>query len=486
MKLFEDQELGLNMIIQAMRQGFKRPMFMGPTGYGKTVVMGEIIKRAVAKGNPVAFIVDRLTLVDQASAHLDAIGIDHGVIQSNHPRTDYSKMVQVISAQTLARRKPWEFKLGLVDEAHCMHKGVLNLMKDWDNIPFIGFSATPFTKGLGNHYDTLIKPITISELIENNRLVDADAFGPSKPDMTGVKTTAGDFNQKQAAERADQDGLIANIVETWQKLANDRQTICFATNVAHSEHIVKRFQDAGVAAVHIDAYTDSQERREAISKFKTGEVRLLSSVGVLTTGFDAPNAEVAILARPTKSLSLHLQMIGRILRMAPGKPKGLILDHAGNIERLGFHTDSTPDELDDGKKQESKLERLEKEEKLPTTCPQCFALKPANTHICPYCGFAHKKPSNVEEREGELKKLQRKTNKNMSLDEKIEFMGGLKWYANQKGYKSGWVAHKYEEKTGVWPNDSMVKTAPSMPPNEMTKKYIQYINIKSAKRRSAV
>lgn len=482
MKLFDDQELGMSMLRQSFRTGHRTPMFQAATGYGKTVVAGSIIESAQSRGKKVAFIVPKITLVDQASDHFDAIGLDHGVIQADHWRTDYSKKVQIISAQTLIRRKAWDFDLGIVDEAHVMFKGVLDLMKSWDRIPFVGMSATPFTKGLGKHYDDLIIPITIQELIDKDRLCDAEAYGPSQPDMKGVKIQGGDYNQKQAAERADQEGLIADIVNTWSKLAHGKQTICFATNVAHSQHIVSRFVDAGVVAVHIDAYTDSKDRRDAIRDFKSGKVTVLSSVGVLHTGFDAPNAEVAILARPTKSLSLHLQMIGRILRTHHTKIKGLILDHAGNIERLGFHTDPTPDRLDDGTHKETEKEAQEREERLPRACPQCHAMIPANVAACPKCQFVYKKPNTITEEAGELKKL-KKANREMTHEQKAEFYGGLKQYELDKGYKKGWAAHKYRNRLGVWPNK--YADVPLVPPNAEVKGWIQHENIKNAKRKVA-
>ena len=478
MILRDYQELAINQLRQSLSTGHRCPMLKMSTGSGKTVVAGAIIESAVAKGKRVAFIVPKITLVDQASEHLDAIGVDHGVIQADHWRTDYSKTVQVISAQTLIRRKPWNFDIGIIDEAHAKFKGILSLMKTWDLIPFIGLSATPFTKGLGEHFDDMVDPISIRELIDQGHLVDADAYGPSQPDMSGVKVQAGDFNQKQAAIRADKEPLIANIVDTWEKLANGKQTICFATNVAHSEHITDRFQKAGVKAVHIDAYTDSADRRRAIKDFKSGEITLLSSVGVLHTGFDAPNAEVAILARPTKSLSLHIQMIGRVLRTCEGKDKALILDLAGNIERLVFHTDPTPDHLDDGTVTETEAEAQEREEKLPVACPNCHTLKPAGVAICPTCKFSFKKPSKIKEGDGELKKL-KKANRDATPAEKIAFYGGLKYHALTKGFKEAWASHKYKEKFGVWPN--AYKDAPAIEPNEDVKGYIQHCNIKYAR-----
>jgi len=462
----------------SLRSGHRMPMLQMPTGSGKTHTAGAIVESALSKGKKVGFIVDRITLVDQASHHFDNIGLDHGVIQGDHYRTNYAKPFQIISAQTLARRRAWEFDLAIIDEAHGKHKAVLDLAKYWDRVPFIGLSATPFTKGLGNYYDDLIIPITISELIKQKYLVDADAWGYSAPDMKGVKTTAGDFNQRQAAERADQEGLVADIVKTWQQFALNKQTICFATNVAHSEHIAHRFNSVGVPCVHIDAYTDTKDRRKAIADFKAGIVKVLTSVGVLHTGFDAPNAEVAILARPTKSLSLHLQMIGRILRRHPGKERGMILDHAGNVERLGYHTDPTPDFLD-SKERSIKEAAADAQpvERLPKPCPKCHHMKPAGVATCPRCGHLYTEPNTVTEGAGELKMLS-KANREYTPDQKREFMGGLKQYANERGFKEGWISHTYRDKFGVWPN--AYKDAKPVQPSTEVMGFIQHKNIKRA------
>lgn len=464
----------INETRQAIRDGCRTPLIKLPTGGGKTAIAGEIIKMAREKDKKVAFIVDRLALVDQASRHLFSVGMDHGIIQGNNPLTNYAKPVQIISVQTLARRRrPWGFDIAIIDEAHILHKAHKEIIENWNNLPFIGLSATPYTKGLGLVFDRLISPINIAQLIDMGYLVDAVAYGPSKPDMTGVKITAGDYNQKQAGEKANDPKLVADILSTWMKLAKGKQTICFATNVLHSKYIVEQFRAAGVNAMHIDAYTESDDRRAAIKSFKDHDITLLSSVGVLTTGFDAPNAEVAILARPTKSLMLHIQMIGRVLRPYDGKETAMILDHSGNIERLGFHTDEMPETLHCGEKSEKK-----RQTKLPKPCPECDFMK--TTSKCPNCGFVaeFKKENEIFEEAGELKQI-KKNNRVYTPEQKAEFFSGLKGHAMEKGYAKGWAAYKYREKFGVWPN--AYSDSPPKEPNEEVAKYIKYLNIRAAK-----
>ena len=189
------------------------------------------------------------------------------------------------------------------------------------------------------------------------------------------------------------------------------------------------------------------------------------------------NDELDVVTKSEFSLENYTNWIV-IDNVIPNKERALILDHAGNIERLGFHTDPTPDRLDDGTHQESKQETQEREEKLPSPCPQCHALKPAGTIICPACGFSFKKPNEVIEADGELKQL-KKSNREYTPQQKIEFYGGLKYYGSEKGKKEGWAAHKYRAKLGVFPN--AYDKAPSIPPSEEVKGFISHCNIKYAK-----
>ena len=478
MKLRSYQIKAIDQLRKSIGSGHKRPILELPTGAGKTEVAMEIIKSAVAKGKRVCFFVDKLALVDQASRRFMQNKLDHGVIQANHVRTNYAKKVQIASVQTYTKRAPWEFDLAIVDECHVVYNKLHKLMESWNKIPFIGLSATPYTKGLGNIYDDLISVVSISQLIEEGFLVDADVFGPSQPDMAGVSSNANDFNQREAAQRSMNKRLVASIVDTWHKLGQNKQTICFATNIAHSKYIAEEFRLSGVNCVHVDTYTDTDEKREKIEKFKRGEYKMITSVGILTTGFDAPSAEVAILARPTKSLSLHKQMIGRVLRPYESKEKALILDHAGNFERLGFHTDPAPAELDVHKKGENKPKK--KEEPLPKACPQCHTLKPVKARICPNCGFETKSQNEIFEEAGELVELKR-NNRELTKDEKQSFYSGLLGYADDKGYKQGWASNKYREKFGVWPN-AMTRIATE--PNQEVMNYIKHCNIKFAKSRN--
>lgn len=475
------QQHAIDELRQGFAQGHRCQVLQMATGAGKTVVAGEIIRMAHEKGRKPYFIVDRLALIDQAVGHFENIGMRVGVIQGNHPQWNPRADVQVASVQTLARRRMPEFDFAIRDEVHCLHKADLRLMEEYNNVPFIGLSATPFTKGLGKYFSRLVVGATTAQLTEEGFLVPAVTYGPSTPDLSGVKTQAGDFVVSQLSQAVDKPKLIADITETWLKLGENRQTLCFATNVAHSKHIAASFQYLGIEAHHIDAYTSSERRRELIQGFREESVKMLVSVGVISVGFDAPNASCVILARPTKSLMLHIQQIGRGLRIHPGVADCLILDHSGNTQRLGFATDPLPTTLDDGKKQQSK--KPERSEPLPKPCPACKFIKPPKTHACPKCGFAPEKRDDVQVGEGELVLLDgKKRNRTDSWDEKIRFYGGLKGYARKKGYKPGWAIHAYSERYGVLPWDKRLKSAPTVEPGEDVMNFVKWRAIKQRKR----
>lgn len=470
------QERAINDIRKNIQQGYTKIGLMLPTGAGKTTVATEIIQRAVAKGKRVGFIVDKIDLLEQTSEVFDNIGIDHGVIQADHYRQNYSKNVQVCSVQTLGRRRFPEFDICIVDEFHSMYEAQLRIMARHPGI-YIGLSATPFSKGLGSHWQTLVVGATTKELISEGYLSDFVVYGPPVPDLSKVRTIAGEYNQKQLAEIVDQRQPVGNVVKTWHKYGKHRQTIVFCVNIAHSKHIARGFENSGVSAIHIDAYTDKEERRNAIRAYREGRVQVLCCVDILTKGFDAPETSCVVMARPTKSLIVHLQQIGRGLRTAPGKDDAVILDHGGNVARHGFPTDDVlPTDMNIDSRHTSETRSNTKDrEKLPRSCPNCYFMVPADQWVCPECGHKPERQNSVEHTEGELKKLNK-----FSMEDKQKWYSMLLFHCQDKGYSSGWVAHKYREKFGVWPKG--MRDTIQIPDEEVVN-YIKYLNIKNAKRR---
>ncbi|HAR37769.1 MAG TPA: ATP-dependent helicase [Porphyromonadaceae bacterium] len=484
-------------LIQAVREGFrttgKRQVLMAPTGSGKTHVASYMIQQAASKGLRCMFVCDRIELINQTSSRFYADGIDHGVIQADHPFYFPELPVQVCSIQTLARRKMMNFDLLVIDECHALHQAHINLMNANDGY-VVGLSATPFAKGMGKHFDGLVQPVSTEFLINAGYLSKFEAYGPNTIDVTGIKTIAGDYDPQELGERVDKPHLVADVVDTWKKLAAGRKTICFATNRAHSRHLVREFTKNGITADHIDCYTgklaDDESREDVIGRFKNGETTVLCNVDILTKGFDYPEVSCIIQARPTKSLMVHIQQVGRGLRIADGKESCIILDHAGNHERLGFVDAKLPSELDNGKKKTSSgtSKEKEKETPLPKRCPSCDFLKPAGVRKCPACGLVPAFAENVEVAEGELERLRRKDRREYTAAEKQEFLAGLNQWCTDKGWNPGrkgcfgTALKMYEQKFGAEPSSKFDWGALG-PITEDVRKFITHSMIRRTKSR---
>lgn len=476
------QQQAIALLRQSLGKGNRRPMLHLPTGAGKTLTAAHIIHGARAKGNRVIFAVPAISLVDQTVRAFHAEGISCvGVLQGIHELTDPSQPVQVASIQTLMRRRIPDAQMVIVDEAHRWFDFMGEWMAKWDRIPFIGLSATPWTKGLGKHYDDLIIAATTEDLIREGYLSKFRVFAPSKPDLTGVRTVAGDYHEGDLAEAMNKPPLVADLVQTWKQRAEGRPTLAFGVDRAHAKAIQADFLAAGIACGYIDAFTERREREVIAGQFNRGELQVVANVGCLTTGVDW-DVRCIVLARPTKSEILFTQIIGRGLRTAEGKEDCLILDHSDTHQRLGFVTDIHHTKLSNG----ARAETRERMEKLPKECPSCKFLRPAGVATCPACGFKPEPRSTVEQIDGELEELvrsQKKRNRVYSSDDKAQFYGELAWIARERGYSEGWASNQYRAKFGVWPN--AYKGSPAVPPSAETRSWVKSQQIRYAKRRSA-
>lgn len=455
------QDSALNKLRQQLALGRKRIMLYSPTGSGKTEIGMAMIRGAVAKGKRVGFVANRIHLVEQTSKRFRRAHISHGIIQGANSY-DVRNPVTVCSIQTLARRGfPDHIDMLVIDEAHACAGSTdyRNLFALNNNLPIIGLSATPFSRGLGKHYaeiggplfEELVTAVTIRELIELGYLVDADIYAPSEPDLRNVRIVAGEYHEGELGAAVDQPKLIGDIVSHWLRLANGKPTVCFATNITHSQHIVEQFRAAGVQAEHIDCYTNDIEREAILRRVERGETKVISNVAILAEGWDFPACEVMILARPTKSLIRYIQMAGRVLRPFDGKEKALILDHSGSCKELGYPTDDLPLELDDGRVRASK--KRERTEPLPKACPKCSFMKPPKAHACPKCGFAPQKVDATAVGDGELVKFERKPKGKLAksgLNDQQVF-SQLLGIANERGYAPGWAAHQFKRLYGDMP-----------------------------------
>ena len=468
------QDAALQKARIVLARGVKRLMLYSPTGSGKTEIGFAMIQGALAKGKRVAFIANRKELVHQASRRLTAAGIAHGILQADNTRNLDAKVL-VCSIDTVNMRGlPHDVGLIIIDEAHAVagSKKYRELLFKRNLVPVVGLSATPFSPGLGKIHDELrgplfeelVEAVTIRELIDLGFLVDVDCYAPADPDLTGVKTQKGmggevDYNESQLAEAMNKPALTGDVVTHWKRYAAGKQTVVFAVTIAHSMALVAAFLAAGITAEHIDYHADDEERAAILGRFSRGETMVLSNSALLAEGWDCPQVECMILARPTKSLIRYIQMVGRVLRPAPGKERALLLDHSGTVLRLGFATDDLPLELDDGTANKAGNQKPKKPSE-PKPCGNCHFVKPAGVHACPACGFAPTRQSDVGTADGVLVKLDRK--KPATPDRKQHVYSQLLQVCRTKGYRAGWAANKYRDMFGVWPRNLRdVEAAPT-------------------------
>ena len=475
------QQALVDAIRAALRAGKRRVLAYLPTGGGKTRVATAIAQLTLAKSaGRVVVLANRKQLVHQFAAALRAAGLDVGIAQGENTAGLHHRVV-VCSIDTIHARSYTfdDVALFIIDEAHGVagSEKYRTLLFRYNRVPVIGLSATPFSRGLGKPYpdladrplfEELVVGATVQQLVDDGFLTDIEIYCPSAPDMTGAKTSRTaegeqDYRQADIDEAADRPELVGDIIRHWLKLAGCRKTIAFASSIAHSKHIVGQFQAAGVTAEHLDCYMDDDTRADILGKFERGDFTVLSNVALLSEGFDVPDTACMILARPTKSLTRFLQMVGRVLRPAPGKTHALLLDHSGSVERIGHPFDDLPLELCDGSPNKAGKQQREKPE--PKPCPSCKFVKPAGTRKCPKCSFEPERQNDIEVRDGELQRFDRKTKKPATPDRKQHVYSQLLQVARNKGYSPGWVAHKYRAMFAVWPRG--MRDVPAAPTSEL-------------------
>ncbi len=380
------QDAAIVSLRAAMSQ-HRRVLLTLPTGAGKTAIAATIASLALAQGKPVMFLVHRDELIWQTSRAFDSAGVAHGIIAAGVP-TCPAELVQIASVLTLAQRLGSVRKPALIfiDEAHHAVAGTWRrIIEVWPTAWIVGLTATPERldgQGLTDVFDHMIVGPSTADLIQGGFLSGYRAFAPSVPDLSGVSSARGDFDAATLAGVMDRPAITGDIIEHYKRLAAGKRAIIFAASISHSRNLAAEFNAAGIPSAHVDGRTPAHLRRQLVTDFAEGRLMVLTNVNLFGEGFDVPGVEAVILARPTQSLALHLQQIGRALRNSPGKVNAIILDHAGNIERHGLPDDPRQWSLD------SKSRHHVDERPLMRCCPGCKAChQPAP--ICPECGHRY-------------------------------------------------------------------------------------------------
>lgn len=443
-----------------------------PTGGGKTTVAAALIAGAVERDGDVLFVAHRKELVDQCSARLDGAGIEHGILMANHPRAMPWARVQVASVPTLVRRldRLPRATLIVVDEAHHARASTYShILARYPEVPVIGLTATPWRLdncGLGELFEAIVVAETMRGLVGRGYLVPYTGFAYDIPELANVKKSAGDYKVEDSARVMSTGAICGNVVEQWLAHCGGKRTVVFAVNVSHSMQLVERFKAAGVAAEHVDGTSPKEEREGVLRRLAGGETAVVCNVNVLTEGFDCPAIENIVLARPTLSTVLYLQMVGRGMRVhcfdcgrdsswqravceqcGSGNVKRVcrIHDHAGCIVRHGMPDADRDHSLQaDGRKKSPKAETLSLRR-----CVQCYAIYAGDLAACPQCGTAHvSKPRAVRQVDGVGVPLEELAAEAAERQAYLELQVSI---AEATGRKKGWAAGKYKGRYGVWP-----------------------------------
>lgn len=447
------QDAAIADLRSAFRDGYHSPLLVSPTGSGKTVMFSYLTARLREAGQRVAILCHREELVDQIARTLGQFDVPHGLITAGTPY-DRRQMAHVASVFTLARRMDRVEVPDYVicDEAHhCIGastwgKVVATWREQNPRLRLIGVTATPERlsgEGLGETFDTMVLGPTTRDLIERAALAPYRLFAPAQAvDLSGVGMQAGDFKRGALAGAMDKPAIIGSAVGEYEKLLNGAPAVAFCVSVEHAQHTAEQFRARGYRSVCLDGKMDKALRRDIVRDFARGAINVITSCELISEGFDMPGIVGAILLRPTWSLPLYLQQVGRALRTAPGKEAAILLDHVGNSGRHGMPDDPRAWSL---------LGRQEKRKKNEDNvacrqCEKCFAVSPAAASKCRECGAEFpRKPRIIEEVAGTLSEVEvararREAARDQGAAQTLDDLIALGLRRNMKN-PQGWARH---------------------------------------------
>ncbi|GGI86942.1 DEAD/DEAH box helicase [Deinococcus wulumuqiensis] len=492
------QEAAINGVQAEFKRGRKQVMLSMPTGAGKTLTASEMLGRSHAKGKTMLWLTDREELADQASDAFDRVGIPHSYIMAGESADRLGRaFVGTIQSFLAWRRKdatgesrkwtPEKVDFIVIDEAHRTQSRSFQLMlAEYPDAFVLGLSATPMRgdgQGLGKTYRSLVVPVTMRELLDEGVLVTPRYFVPPQAEYTKLqRIKTGDFSSAELSAWAEANPqLVGDAVENFARICPSDRFLAFPPDIKTSLALRDRMNAAGFSCIHIDGNTPKPERRRLMQAFRDGEYQGMTSVNIAIEGLDVPDVVTAINMRPTKSERIWVQMVGRVLRSAPGKTFGRILDHAGGLAMFGPAEDFVPPELHskEGKKSEgSKSRKKPKDEKkqfpceglLPTGDACCAVL--IGTHVCPECGHEHhfeQAPDHASFIPGELEELTAEGQQQHAYDlnERKRWYAEFLGYCQNRGKSPGAAYYLYLEKFKEKPPYAWREFNPKAPSSEV-------------------
>ena len=443
------QQKFIDDIRNEFRLNHKRVVGVAPCGAGKTIVTGWMIREAVNRGKRSIFFVHRHELIEQTAKTFCDLDIPFGVIESGF-KSDFSLPVQIAAVQTLAKRIDKIPKPDFLICDECHHILANTYKKILDAFPdafLLGVTATPQRMGgitLSDVFYSMVQSLSVNELIKLGNLTKFRYFAPdSGVDLNNVRSKFGEFVESDLERVMSNKKIIGNIVDTYKKIATEKSAICYCVNVNHSKYVADAFNQAGISAAHVDGDTHKIIRKELVSDFRNGKIKVLCNAELFGEGFDVPRCQAVILARPTKSLTLYIQQAMRSMRPDPDDTNkvAFIIDHVQNYLRHGL-----PNTVHHW----SLLPNPDKISQVPPVkvCPNCKAVVPLGARFCPECNFKFDGfEVDLTEHDGHFAEIfPAQDKKNSPQSDRIQHAFSspedFLSFAKQRNYKIGWVAFK--------------------------------------------
>ncbi|PZO09355.1 MAG: helicase SNF2 [Leptolyngbya foveolarum] len=452
----------VNDLYKELNEGHKRIAIIAGTGAGKTIISGQICAHAEEAGKRLMFLVHLDVLVGQTYEKMKAFGLQCGFIKAGWEE-NRDAPIQIASIQTMAKRRWWQkwpADVVFYDEGHITlfsQVGKKVMLKTHPQAVHLVMTATPLRLGkeqLGDYLDTLVSSPVPNVLQDMGYLATMKYYSMPRDSMANledVKTARGDYDERDLKNACDRTELVEKIVEEWFRIGHKKRTIAFCVDIEHANNVAKAFRKAGISADTVDGNTSIKDRKKLYHALKTGELLVLTSCNVISIGFDEPSVEVGLMLRPTKSSAMHFQQLGRVMRISPqtGKAYGIILDQAGNLERLGF-----PEDVEEYSLPTKNASTGDGGAAPTKPCPACGRIVLAFIVKCPDCAhqWISDRPINTEDMIEIYSKSQ--ASQIRDVPTLIELYHGHRRRAFKKGRGPAWADRAFYEQCDREPHPS--------------------------------